>query len=267
VALPPERQPVTEGPQGRGTAGNGQIVVTAAGGGLHSVELDPRSMRLGSGPLAGQIMAAANAALDDLRAQIPAPAAQAEVDLAAVAWQLPAVRDQATRELSQIVSAIQAALADLRRHAQVDGRIEVPDAAQLFEGLERILGQMSGGHRAEAGADPADEEIPGLGQAGAGGLVWAVAVAAGRVVSLTISPRAIQEGSRHLAGYVVTAVNGALEEAGQLRQVRGPITPVDNDMLRKQLAELREASLQQMQAFSSSLSSLLGTIRTDTRKR
>jgi DNA-binding protein YbaB len=267
VAPAPERPPATEGPLGRGTAGDGQILVTAAGGRLDSVELDPQAMRLCPGLLVEQIALAVYAALTDLRRQSPASAAGTQVDLAAVARELPAVRDQAMREMSQIVAAIHDGLAELRRHGQVTGGVEVPDAQQLFDGLEQLLGQMTGGHPADAGAEPAEEDGRGLGQAGPGGLVRAVAVPGGRIVSLTIDARAVQEGSRQLAGYLVAAVNGALDEAARALQARGPVAPVDRDQLKKQLAQLRETSLQQMQTFSSSLSSLLGTIRAETPRR
>jgi hypothetical protein len=57
--------------EGAGEAAGGLIRVTAIGGRLSGVELDPRAMRLPSQDLAREFEAAANAALADLASKYP----------------------------------------------------------------------------------------------------------------------------------------------------------------------------------------------------
>ncbi|MFE0156446.1 YbaB/EbfC family nucleoid-associated protein [Nonomuraea sp. NPDC059007] len=58
--------------QGDGAAADGQVrAVAGPDGRLHELRLNPRVMRMASEDLAREILTAVNAALDDLRANVP----------------------------------------------------------------------------------------------------------------------------------------------------------------------------------------------------
>jgi hypothetical protein len=66
----PRRRPPAD-VRGAGSAADGQVrAIVGTGGFLEALEVDPRAMRLGSGPLCDEIVVAVNAALDDLRAKV-----------------------------------------------------------------------------------------------------------------------------------------------------------------------------------------------------
>lgn len=97
------------GARGEGISANGRVRAVAAGGRLQSIELDPRVMRLASKDLAAQVVAAVNAALDDLAAQAPT------VDLAVpdpdeLAAAVAEVQEQSVRQMAAISQAIAAAV-------------------------------------------------------------------------------------------------------------------------------------------------------------
>jgi hypothetical protein len=251
--------------RGRGVAGGGLIRVLAASGHLERAELDPRVLRLAPGRLAAELASAANAALDDLRARSPAQDPDPAADLSALARQLGAVKDQALRQMQEIVSAIQDGVRQFGAQAQVSGDIGMPDVAGLFEETERMLQPLLAAQRGSA--DHADARTArGAGQAGPGGLVRAVTVPPGRVGSLTVHPRAIRAGSHAVAGYVVAAVNMSLDDLDRRRRDRGATAP-DRAEMSQQAHELQDAALRQMQMFGSSLSDLLRSMRPDSSRK
>ncbi|MFI6908983.1 YbaB/EbfC family nucleoid-associated protein [Nonomuraea sp. NPDC050394] len=67
-----EKAPADEGFRGDGVAADGQVrAVAGPDGRLHELRLNPRVMRMASEDLAREILSAVNAALDDLRANVP----------------------------------------------------------------------------------------------------------------------------------------------------------------------------------------------------
>jgi len=94
-----------EPPEGHGKAADGRVRVTAAGGRISAVDLDPRAMRLPSTDLAAAIMEATNAALDDLAAKYPAMA-YPTVDLATLDAQLGEVQQQGLMQLRRYTQSI-----------------------------------------------------------------------------------------------------------------------------------------------------------------
>jgi YbaB/EbfC DNA-binding family len=249
-------------PRGRGVAADGRILVFAARGRIERAELDPKALRRGPGDLAAGLVSACNAALDDLRAQMPAPDGTAVGDLEALAGELSVVKDQALRQMQEIVSAIQDGVGQFGRDAQVSGAVDMPAVARLFEETERLLEPLRGANLgADPHADERDEDAGGAGQAGAGGLVRAVATANWRVGRLEIDPRAIQAGSRQLGEDVVAAVNMALDDLDQRRRQRSGPATTDREELTAQVHELQDAALRQLQMFGYALSDLMRSMR------
>ena len=100
--------------RGVGTADEERVKATAVKGRLTGIEIDPRAMRSSPGELGAHIAAAANAALDDLRAQAESADAGPVVDPAALVQSLREVQDQGMRQLALINQAVGEALATAR---------------------------------------------------------------------------------------------------------------------------------------------------------
>jgi DNA-binding protein YbaB len=100
--------------EGYGEAANGMLRVTAAGGRLSLVELDPRVMRLPSEQLAEAFVQAANAALTDLAAKYPAITTPG-ADLDTMERQLAEAQQQGAQQLRRYEQTISDALAQLGR--------------------------------------------------------------------------------------------------------------------------------------------------------
>jgi DNA-binding protein YbaB len=254
-------------PRGRGVAAGGRILVIAARDRIERAELDPKALRRGAGDLASGLLSACNAALDDLRAQMPTPedaSGSAVADLETLADELSAVKDQAVRQMNEIVSAIQQGVGQFSRRAEVSGAVDMPDVAQLFDETQRLLEPLRRARPdANLHADEHGEDIRGAGQSGADGLVRAVATANRRVGRLEIDPRAIQVGSRQLADDVVAAVNMALDDLDQRHRERAGLAAGDREELSRQVHELQDAALRQLQTFGSALSDLMRSMRPD----
>ncbi|MFS1304110.1 YbaB/EbfC family nucleoid-associated protein [Streptosporangium longisporum] len=98
---PPEREPSG----GEGTAADGRVSARISPEcRLTSLEVDPRIMRMGSHELCDLVMAAVNAALDDLRANVEAR--REHVDAAGLARALEGVQDESMRTMNAIVQEI-----------------------------------------------------------------------------------------------------------------------------------------------------------------
>jgi DNA-binding protein YbaB len=109
-SLRSSRQPGADA-RGMGEAANGQVrVVAASPGRLESLELDPRVMRMPSKDLAAHVLAAANAALDDLAAQAPSAAGISVPDPGELAAAVADVQQQSVRQMAAISQAITAAV-------------------------------------------------------------------------------------------------------------------------------------------------------------
>ncbi|MGV9772961.1 YbaB/EbfC family nucleoid-associated protein [Streptosporangium sp. NPDC003464] len=94
--------------RGSGQAADGQVsAVVGPDGRLCELNLNPRVMRMASEDLAGEILTAVNAALDDLRAGLPGLDAVTAVDPAALAESLDGVHDDVVRRLEEFASGIE----------------------------------------------------------------------------------------------------------------------------------------------------------------
>ncbi len=295
--------------RGSGEAAAGQVRAVAvsdhATGLIESVQLEPRVLRMATGELAGHLVAALNAAVDDLRANaLAAPGAGAVpgIDVGVLAKRLSEVQDQAARELYQLTSALQDVVAKISRDANMPGAVAVPDVDELFEQTRLTLaslGAASAGTAragsgpagtaragagpagtasagtppagtgpagtASAGADGTDAgqdgaALRGEGEAGAGGFVRAVAGPGGHVESLSIEPAAVRKGSHELAGYVVTAVNAALEDLYLKQRTRIEPALADRAELAERIRTVQDLSVRQMRAFGESLAELMASI-------
>jgi DNA-binding protein YbaB len=101
--------------RGQGEAMEGMVKVTAEGGRLKLVDLNPRVMRASSQELAEAFTEAANAALNDLASKYPSVSAPPSVDVAALEGQLADVQDQARRRLAQFTQSVDEAMARIER--------------------------------------------------------------------------------------------------------------------------------------------------------
>jgi len=101
--------------RGQGEAMEGMVKVTAEGGRLSLVELNPRVMRAASQELAEAFTEAANAALTDLASKFPSVDDVPSVDIAALEAQLADAQDQARRRLAQFAQSVDEAMARINR--------------------------------------------------------------------------------------------------------------------------------------------------------
>jgi DNA-binding protein YbaB len=112
-------EPPEEGDELRGEAeaADGQVrAVAVAGGRLESLTVNPRAMRLGSEALCEQIVAAVNAALDDLRARTAERAAAAGgADPAALAERMRDLHAESVRQMDMFTQGIRDALDRISR--------------------------------------------------------------------------------------------------------------------------------------------------------
>jgi DNA-binding protein YbaB len=95
---------------GVGEAADGRVRVVAADGRVKSLKLDPRLMRAGSEELAEHVLAAVNAALDDMAAKVPSADDISVPDPKALAAQVSEIQEQSVRQLAAISQAISAAV-------------------------------------------------------------------------------------------------------------------------------------------------------------
>ncbi|MGP4026100.1 YbaB/EbfC family nucleoid-associated protein [Actinomadura sp. 3N407] len=105
-----EVQPV----EGVGEAAEGRVRVTAASGGrLKDVEINPRAMRMSPEELGGHLVAAANAALNDLRGKA-AEAAGDAVDTGALNKQVDEIQTEGMRQMAVFNQAFNDVLSKIK---------------------------------------------------------------------------------------------------------------------------------------------------------
>jgi DNA-binding protein YbaB len=276
---PPGGRPDAVTVHGSGDAADGRVRAVAvsddAFGLIESVELEPRMLRMGTGELAGHVQTALNAALDDMRANAwaaPAAAANPGIDVGELTKRLSEVRDQATRQLYQLTSALQDVLAKIGQDATVSGAVAVPDVEELFQETLLTLASVPAGRdgagsaRAGGAPDRGDTPAPdeaesrGEGEAGTGGLVRAVAGPGGRVEALAIDPAAVRKGSHEVARYVAVAVNAALAGYAGKQPELFAAAAADRAALAQRVRTVQDLSLRQMRAFGESLAGLIAGI-------
>ncbi|MEV4892035.1 YbaB/EbfC family nucleoid-associated protein [Nonomuraea sp. NPDC055795] len=92
--------------QGDGVAADGQVrAVAGPDGRLHELRLNPRVMRMASEDLAREILSAVNAALDDLRANVPGLAEAA--DPRRLAQTMGGTRDSVLGRLEEFADGVE----------------------------------------------------------------------------------------------------------------------------------------------------------------
>jgi DNA-binding protein YbaB len=240
---------------GHGVAAGGRINVTAQSGHLVRAELDPDVLQLYPDDLAEELSQAINAALDGARPGLRAMDPRDQVDLGAAFREFTAFSEQAAQRIQAVVSALQDAVADLGRDGELPARAGLPTGERLAWQLERVAGLLPGA----TAASPQDaSSVHARGSGHAGGLVNAVAVIPGRVSHLEVSPEAAQVGPEELGGLVTGAVNMALDSLEQNLYEQLAVGSARRAELTKQLQELSDAALAQMQEFGSAASWLGG---------
>jgi DNA-binding protein YbaB len=103
-----------EPPVGQGVAAGGLVQVTAAGGRVTSVEINPRAMRLASQELAEALAEAANAALADMESKYPVLPIPA-MDPVALKAQLAEAHEEGIRAMRRYTESITDALSRFGR--------------------------------------------------------------------------------------------------------------------------------------------------------
>jgi DNA-binding protein YbaB len=103
-----------EPPEGQGVAADGLLQVTAAGGRIRSVEINPRAMRMASQDLAEAITEAVNAALADMESKYP-ELPIASIDPARLRDQLAQAHEEGIRAMRRYTDSITDALSRFNR--------------------------------------------------------------------------------------------------------------------------------------------------------
>lgn len=235
--------------RGTGESADGQVRAVVAGGRVAAVGLEPRQMRRPAGDLARHLTAAINAAFDDFRAKARAADGVA-VDPVAFAEGFAGFHDQAVRVMGMISQAITGAMDQLRESTGVRGDPSPKGLEHLLEQTRGVVDAVRG-----AGEDEAEEEAAGEGSAADGRVRVQVALA-GPVAALEIDQRAMRAGSQALVGQVAEAVNAALDDLQARAREQARAARVDPESLRA----LREASTEQMAAYTRSLRDLMSSI-------
>ncbi|MGP3915116.1 YbaB/EbfC family nucleoid-associated protein [Nonomuraea sp. 10N515B] len=94
--------------RGDGAAADGQVrAVAGPDGRLHELHLNPRVMRMASEDLAREILAAVNAALDDLRAGVPGLEAAELTDPRGLAETLGGAHADVMRQLDEFADGVE----------------------------------------------------------------------------------------------------------------------------------------------------------------
>jgi DNA-binding protein YbaB len=235
--------------RGEGEAADGQVRAVATGGRLERVELDPRVMRLPGERLAGHLVTAANAALDDLRARSPAQA-DAGVDPAVLAQRLKQVTDEGLQSMAMITQAIEGAMARVADRTGMTGDPRPNGLERLIEETRRVVPAPP----ERDGEEPPD--LTGAGEA-AEGRIRARVAPGGRVEALELDPPALRLPSADVAQETKAAINAALEDMQAKAQERaGALGSVDLE----QLQQLREDSVRQMSAYAGALRDLIASV-------
>lgn len=234
--------------------------MTAQARRLVRAELDPSVPRMRRDALAEELTVAVNGALDGARPGLPALDPHDQVDLDAAGREFAAFSEQAAQRIQAVVSAVQDAVADLARDGHLPAGVGLPDGGRLLQQMERVVGLLPG---AGAGGpqDASSQQMRGSGQAG--GLLRAVAVPPGRVGRLDVDPQAARVGADELGGLVVTAVNAALDSLEQGLREQLAAGTARRAELTRELQQLNDAAVAQIQEFGSAASLLLGSIQPD----
>jgi hypothetical protein len=235
--------------------GAARVRASAETGRLTAVEfVDPRVLRLSSDELTRLLVTTVNYALDSERTTSADEAGGLELDL--IARQLREVQDEALGTLHRTMSALQGAVEQLRREANVTMPADIPDFQDLFAATEQSVAAARGGKSGPQDGDGVN--LRGEGQSDARGYVRAVVTPAGRVESLGIDPSAMRKPSHELAGLVLTAVNSALEDL-RARQRESHETAATERTERVRVVQDR--SIADMRAFCDVMTRLMGSIR------
>jgi DNA-binding protein YbaB len=119
TGVAPDAEEAAEPARGTGSAAGGQVEVVVVGQRVESVNLDPRSLRMGAELLGEQITLAMNAALDDLREQTARSGAEApDVDPAALGQTLGELQNESVRSMSAITEALGDAVRRIQQGAR-----------------------------------------------------------------------------------------------------------------------------------------------------
>jgi DNA-binding protein YbaB len=109
---------------------------------------------------------------------------------------------------------------------------------------------------------PTPSETPpvqGTGES-AEGKVKAAAQAGGRLKSVELDPRAMRLSSEELAEHIMTAVNAALDDLRSKAPAAAASEAIDTAALGKQVEELQNQGLRQMELISQALNETIAKI-------
>ena len=232
-----------------GEAADGQVRVVAVKGALEKVELDPRVMRLPSRRLAEHLVAAANAALAEMRARAPAQETGG-VDPAVLAERVEWLADEGLHSMATITQAIEDAMARVAERAGMTGDLGLRGLDQLVDQTRRSIPAAARGSQDEA------PDLAGEGTA-AVGRIRARVTPRGRIEVLDIDSPVMRSASAEVADQAAAAVNAALDDMRvKARERASAVGSVDL----QRLQALREDSVRQMSAYAGALRDLIVSV-------
>lgn len=222
-------------------------------GRLESLDLHARSLLLAPESLAGRVLVAVNAALDDFAVRSAGEAPVPVIDLLAVARQMRELRDDIGERMRIVTDSTQASIDKLRQEAHVASDAPIVDFGHAFDQVIGLLETIGGVPDGNA------EELLGEGLA-ARSTVRVLCGPGPRLVSVTIDQRAMRT-TPELAGHLVKAVNQAMDElAVKLREHR-TAAGADPDLIEARIHELQKSGAAQMRSYGESLSAFMASVR------
>lgn len=232
---------------GHGSDSEGRVRAVAERARVKSLEIQPRAMGLPPDELGECARTAVNAAMDELRSQLP-EAGEVAMDAAALTQYLDEVQAQGLPTMEKLTGALGQAMELIRQGAAAHGSPAPHGLQGLLEEAQRTLASV---------VQPQDvPDLEGTGEA-AEGLVRAVAEPGGRIRTLTLERRAMRSPSVDLADHIVSAVNAALDELQSRTERESGFVEVDQE----KLSELRETTMRQTAEFMRSLSEMIDSIQ------
>ncbi|WP_433242250.1 hypothetical protein ACQPYK_37735 [Streptosporangium sp. CA-135522] len=219
-------------------------------GRLTSLTMSARSALPAPEELAGHVLSAVNAALDDFAAQSAGRDPLPVIDPLALARQFREIRDDLDARMSHLAGSVQASVRRLRQEVEVASDVPSLDFRQMFDQLIDML-EAVGGVALDEAEEPLGEGFTDR------RMVHAICRPGPRLVSVTIQQRAMSDKAQ-LCDHLVRAVNLAIDEVEQrLQERRG----ADPEKIMARIGELQESGVMQMRAYGQALNAFMDGVQ------
>lgn len=230
---------------------DGRVVAHVRGGRLVGVDIDRRLLALTPEELGGHVAGAVDSALIVARSSRPDEHLTQRPDVAAMAGMLATAQGEILVAVGAISSSIQDAIARVGARSGMRG-----DSGD--QGLERLLHRTLTALR--LAADRAEDRGCAEGTDAAGHVAVRLATTR-RVRAVRIAPSAMRESASALGGYVVDAVNAALDDAGPRDTCDAEAHARATTELNRTVREIQDQSLEHMRTYTRSLAAIMATIQ------